>query len=353
MARLVTTFLLCLFVAAPIHAEEGTVALPPLSDDLAAALLEGIISDNPVPIPWALQEPQGPEREVWRSNDPQIDADIGVAEFVFSGTPDGEQIDFRVQAEFGVSQVVLKSSRSGLYNPEGGLVVRGGERRLLTVKSVSDSRLRVALAVPRIEQTGNYALLLCPRFLEDFVDPETQLDRVALTDARINLTSVSLRKLSASVAGKVISGHGAGRAKGQILTSQALPRSSEVGDELLTVDPEISLTYVPVTPIPSSGVHVPYQIGQGIQEGFRLRLELQTGAGYLRTHIFDRVLHVRNITTVAPVNVAEGIANKEAPCVFAVLATFKQVSFGKKELELPAHLKPAEPTPAASIASPK
>ncbi len=328
------------FYCASLYAEEGKVTFEALPSTYYSELLAGLETGSSVDVPSKLQAPSDIEREVWRGNDSQIIATLNEVEMYFVSRDEGVKgNDFRIKAEFGTDQFVLKSSRSGLYNPEGGVVLRGGERKVVPLKTLPDPRARMVIAAPLIKPEGNFAVFLCPRFVEDVNDPDSGLSHPVLLDAKMRISKVHLDKVVGEISVKMLSGRGPGKLVADILTTGNLPRSSEFHDQVIAQDPETSLRYLPTTPIEASPFSVNVTAGTPLLEGLRVRVEQQTFAGYLRTDQVDRVVVIDEIDIKAPIESSSKVDNQSASCYVLLNFALKAGSYGKKQFELPGEFK--------------
>jgi hypothetical protein len=373
--RALSLVFLVLF-ALPLRAEEnsapeGHVDFGRLPRDTEDLFMRGARDAAVVSFPEVTLSGDVEMESIWRGKPPVLKTDLPHVRILFarnwqtqeeakaspaspfatpSETNESEDFFF-LFINFHDTKVELKSSRSGL-EPEKGLELSGGERKILPVSVVPNRALRMILLVPQVTTPGNFGFFMCPRVYaassssRALEGEEPKSIARNYVDGGFRIVAVHATA-SAKLEGRIVGGFGSGRAAGSILTSVDIPRGIESRDETFTRDPSIALEYTPVKSDPYlsiDGVSSPIvERGSGI-EG---TVTLHNAAGYLLVNRLRSVFWIKELRypPEPPLQLNPTVTSGEGVCYILFKERLEQRHYGKEPLALPERLARETPTP--------
>ena len=324
----------------PIGRIEFSVPDDARSDTLIQNIVEGSVPPSGHPVVGEIPKEL---RDVWRGNAVTVAAALHSVLLQFTRqAPEGISDEFYISLDLSQPlEIRLKASRTGYIPPEGGIVLKGGERALVPLSVSIHKHQRMIVGVSRFTSERPRTLLLCPREYSTAdeensgdKDKDGPKDRV-LVDSGYRITGAS-GEVDGTVKGSVWSSTGNAEATGGILTSIHIPRSLEFYDRSWSRTAAIALMYKaksvgnsdtnPVV-VPSSAT------GSGI--GIYSNLSLENSAGYKRSIKKYSALTYKSVTfpPIPPLVLASGGDQGKGTCYLISVEEWGEEQFSKEARE--------------------
>lgn len=259
------------------------------------------------PLPKKILDPKGQEpddatRQVWLGNAPEVRSTMDEVTLLFEpkekeqkpppSNPDDVRAPFGVRITFEDEKLIVRHTEPRYQKQAGGLIVPHKFKKNREIFLDGKGRSGVIIFVPKIESVSPRGVMLCPRFIAEKLPYSAQIQ---LQDDPYILTGAKFT-FNGHLAGRVLSGGGAGFAQAKILTTPSLPKGFPYKDETFARDPKVEVNYVPV-----EGFETPrYENPKTITAGLKFELDLQSSTGYKRFSTQTSLAWIKRIDIDAP-----------------------------------------------------
>jgi hypothetical protein len=338
--------LLILFVLISVFARTGEaqshfVPLNPISDEVAAGLVDQILN-NTLIAPLS-REPEGDLelQQFWRGNIPKLEAEILGFEVNYEAEREVDPTvtvrarpPFQLTFQSSPQEVIVRHTRTSEPSLRGGVrfEARTEKRRAAFVPGPGENGL--AIAIGRSSIPTLTAALVCPRWANA---PGGRIVHRHLQEVPYRATSVH-SKVWGRVRGQLLTGHLLGSARSILLTTSDVPPAVLPTDQVTQNDPLVESRYRASADLAAPfGVLAPYS-------GVRAILELITQAGLRRFAYAEDVVWVRSVPLTRRFNVVflgYDFEVLEGRCDLVYRQQFRWNSFDRSD-PIPEQIQPFE-----------